>query len=72
MVVFDLSGNFHSPVVAGFGPFPACSRQIAAESGRVEIPFLIWQWVVFAEPSQVHVVTDCEAGVNKPCDQFVA
>ena len=70
MVVLDLASDLYSPIVARFRPLPARSGQVAAERRGVEIPLLIGQWIVLAEPAQVHVVADRPTGFDEAGDEF--
>ena len=71
MVVLDLFRNLGAAVVARLRPFPTRAGQVAAKRRRVEIPFLVGQWVMLAEPAQVHVVADFLTGGDEAGNQFV-
>ena len=56
MIVFNFRRDFLPTVVAGLRPLPAGTGKITAERCCVEIPFGMWQSVMLAEPSQIHIV----------------
>src|SRR5205809_812504 len=58
--------------IARLGPFPACTRKIAAESRGVEIPFIVGQRIMLGEPAQVHLIANRPTCLNETNDQLIA
>ena len=71
MIVLDLLRDIGATIIARLRPLPTRSGQVAAKRRRIEIPLLIRQWIMLAEPAQVHVVSVLLTGGDEAGDQLV-
>src|SRR5688572_27680803 len=72
MVIIDFLRDLSTAFIARIWPLPACPRKIATKRRSIEIPFLVGQRVVLAEPAEIHLVSIRLTRLDETSNEFVA